>query len=88
MGTNYSLQIAKEIVSNSVIINTDTYMQPNRQYHVYVCVEYQGDASTMKKKIIDKIEQKIPDEDRIKMKYELQKFEQKIDEELAKMKAK
>ncbi|MBO5187264.1 MAG: hypothetical protein J6B91_09515 [Prevotella sp.] len=78
------LQIAEEIVSNTVVIKTDTYMQPNRQYHVFVCVEYQGDMSNMTNNIVKKVKQKVPDEDRLKMEYQFNKFEEKIKEELEK----
>ena len=59
-------------------------MQPNRQYHVFVCVEYQGDASSMSNKIVDRVKQLVPDEDRIKMEYQFQKFAEEIEKELAK----
>ncbi len=38
----------------------------------------------MANKIVDKIRQQIPDEERIKMEYQFQQFEKKIQEELAK----
>lgn len=75
-------QIAEETIENSVVIKTETYIQPNRQYHVFVCVEYQGDATKMANTIVDKVKQRIPDEDRIKMEYNFQKFEEKIKQEL------
>lgn len=53
-GDGKVLQIAEEIVGNTVVIKTNQYMQPNRQYHVFVCVEYQGDASSMNK-IVDPV---------------------------------
>lgn len=59
-------------------------MQPNRQYHVFVCVEYQGDMSNMTNNIVKKVKQKVPDEDRLKMEYQFNKFEEKIKEELEK----
>ena len=83
-GDGMVLQIAEEVIGNTVVIKTNQYMQPNRQYHVFVCVEYQGDASEMANKIVDKIRQQIPDEERIKMEYQFQQFEKKIQEELAK----
>ena len=83
-GEGKALQIAEEIVENTVVIKTNQYMQPNRQYHIFVCVEYQGDVTKMAAKIVDKVKQQVPDEDRIKMEYQFQKFEEKIEKELAK----
>lgn len=80
-----TFQIASEIIQNAVVIKTNQYMQPNRQYHVFVCIEYQGDASAMAKSISERIKQQVPDEERMKMEYQFQKFEEKIKEELEKM---
>lgn len=83
-GDGKILQIAEEVIGNTVVIKTNQYMQPNRQYHVFVCVEYQGDASSMSNKIVDRVKQLVPDEDRIKMEYQFQKFAEEIEKELAK----
>ena len=83
-GDGMILQIAEEVIGNTVVIKTNQYMQPNRQYHVFVCVEYQGDASSMSNKIVDRVKQLVPDEDRIKMEYQFQKFAEEIEKELAK----
>ena len=77
---NMTQQIANELVQNAVVIHQDNFVQPDRRYKVFVCLEYRGDA----KSIVNKIKQQIPDEDRIKMEYEFQKFEKKINEELSK----
>ncbi len=77
---NQTQQIANELVQNAVVIHQDNFVQPDRRYKVFVCLEYRGDA----KSIVNKIKQQIPDEDRMKMEYEFQKFEKKINEELSK----
>lgn len=77
-------QIAQEVIANTVVIKTNQYMQPNRQYHVFVCVEYQGGASEMAEQITKKLEQMVPDEERIKMEYQFQKFHEEIQKELEK----
>ena len=77
---NMTQQIANELVQNAVVIHQDNFVQPDRRYKVFVCLEYRGDA----KSIVNKIKQQIPDEDRMKMEYEFQKFEKKINEELSK----
>ncbi len=76
-------QIAEELIENAVIIKTNQYIQPNRQYHVFVCVEYQGEASQLCKKTVQKIEQQVSDEDRIKMEYQFKKFEESLEKEFA-----
>ena len=81
-----AFQLAEQTVENTVVIKTNQYMQPNRQYHVFVCIEYQGDASSMANNIVNKVKQQVPDEDRLKMEYQFSKFEEKIKEELAKQK--
>lgn len=83
-GDGKVLQIAEEVLSNTVVIKTNQYMQPNRQYHVFVCVEYQGDVSAMASQISQKVQQQIPDKDRIKMEYQFKKFEEEIEKELDK----
>ena len=77
---NITMQIADEVVRNAVVIHQDNFVQPDRRYKVFVCLEYRGDA----KSIVNKIKQQIPDEDRMKMEYEFQQFEKKINEELSK----
>ena len=75
--------IAKETVTNAVVIKTNQYMQPNRQYHVFVCVEYQGGAESLAQDITEKIGQQVPDEERLKMEYNFKKFQEKIEKELS-----
>ena len=77
---NSTQQIAEEVVQNAVVIQQDNFRQPDRRYKVFVCIEYRGDATS----IVNKIKQQIPDEDRMKMEYEFQQFEKKVNEELSK----
>lgn len=81
---NITMQIADEVVRNAVVIHQDNFVQPDRRYKVFVCLEYRGDSSDMAKEIVNKVKQQVPDEERIKMEYEFQKFEKKINEELSK----
>ena len=83
--TSTTLAIAQEVVDNAVIVKFDQFMQPNRQYHVFVCLEYQGGVSSMKQALVNKVKQQVPDEDRIKMEYQFQQFEEKIEKELENM---
>jgi hypothetical protein len=76
-------QIAEELVSNAVVIKTEQYQQSDKQYHVFVCLEYQDGVS----KIVNKVKQQVSDEDRLKMDYQFQKFEEKVNEELERLRA-
>ena len=81
-------QIANEVVENAVAIKTSRYILPNRQYNIYVCLEYQGGVSNLSRRVVEKVKQQISDEDRLKMEYEFQKFEKSVNEEIEKMKIK
>lgn len=80
--TSSTLQIAQEAVAGAVTIHTDQYIQSNDQYHVFVCLEYQGDIAAKAADITDRIKQQVSDEDRQKMEEEFQEFEQKVQKEL------
>lgn len=79
------MSVAEELVENTVTIKTVQYFQPNRQYHVFVCLEYQGGASKLAQQISDKVKQRISDDERLKMNFEFEKFRQAVDEELKSM---
>ena len=59
-------------------------MLPNRTYNVYVTVEFQGGVSAMSKAVMDNVKSKISDEDKLKIQYELKKFEDEVNAELNK----
>lgn len=86
-GNQITTQIAEAVVENAVVIKTNQYMQPNRQYHVFVCVEYMGGSSAMARNISDNVKQRVSDEERMKMNYDFQKFEEKVRAELDKKNA-
>lgn len=79
-----TLQIAEETIKNTVIIKTSQYMQADGSYQVFVCLEYKDGLSKMADDIVEKVRQQIPDDDRIKMQYEFQKFRERIEAELKK----
>ena len=59
-------------------------MQADGSYQVFVCLEYKDGLSKMADDIVEKVRQQIPDDDRIKMQYEFQKFRERIEAELKK----
>lgn len=76
--------IANDIAANMVLIKTSKYILPNKQYKVYVCLEYQEGVSAMAAKVATKIAQKIPDEEKLKMNFEFEQYRKRIEEELEK----
>lgn len=80
----FAQQIADQTLSNVVVIKTTQKMKKNGQYHVFVCVEYKGNSSELVKDISDNVKQRVSDEERIKMQYQFQKFQESIEKELNK----
>ena len=76
--------IAQNMIENTVVIKSKRYMLPNRTYNVYVTVEFQGGVSAMSKAVMDNVKSKISDEDKLKIQYELKKFEDEVNAELNK----
>ncbi|MBC8601637.1 hypothetical protein H8784_07855 [Parabacteroides acidifaciens] len=79
-----TLQVAEETIKNTVIIKTSQYLQADGSYQVFVCLEYKDGVSKLADDIVDNVKQRIPDEERIKMQYEFQKFRDRVEEELKK----
>lgn len=79
-------QIVKMVLDNVVVMKSSVYQKPNGLYHVYVCVEQQDSPSKMANKIANKVKQQVSDDDRLKMQFQFEKFEESIEKELQKMK--
>jgi hypothetical protein len=76
--------IANEVVNNMVAIKTSKYILPNKQYKVYVCLEYQNGVAALATDIAKRVEQKISDEQKLKMNFEFEQYRKRIEEELEK----
>lgn len=76
--------IAEGIVKNAVVIKTTTYMQPNKQYNVFVCLEYQGGVEKMAADVTNKVKQQISDKDMKKMNINFDNYEEQIKQDLEK----
>lgn len=85
-GEGKTLQLAKEVVNNVVVMKTSIYQKPNGLYHVYVCVEQQDSPTKLASKIKNNIEQQVSDDERLKMEFQFKKFEETIEKELGKLK--
>ena len=47
-----------------------------------MCLEYNGDIAKLSKEVANKVSQKISDEQRMKIDFELENFEKEIEKEL------
>lgn len=70
--------IAAEIVKGTAVIKTSTYMLPNRQYNVYVCLEYTGGKDALTEQTIKKVTDAIPENDAQKIRQRHDEFKQSI----------
>ena len=77
-------QIAKQAIKGAVVAKTNQYMTPNRQYHVFVCVEYREGVAAVAKQVAQSVKSLIPDDEKLKMDYQFQQFEKKVAAELEK----
>ncbi|MBQ8008143.1 MAG: hypothetical protein IJ256_01245 [Bacteroidaceae bacterium] len=84
-GDSHTLQssISSNIIRNTNVVKVDKFFGQNRQYTVFVCLEYIGEVEDMAKEASKQIQQRISDEDRAKIQAELDKFEQEIKQSLS-----
>ena len=81
-----TLSIANGIVANTTTIKTSKYIMPDSQYKVYVCLEYNKSISELATEITKGVEQRISDEERMKMNFEFEQFRKRVEAELEKSK--
>lgn len=70
--------IAAEIIKGTTVIKTSTYMLPNRQYNVYVCLEYAGGEDALAEQTIKKVADAVPENDANKIRQRHDEFKQSI----------
>lgn len=70
--------IAAEVVKGTSVIKTSTYMLPNRQYNVYVCLEYTGGKDALAEQTIKKVTDAVPENDAQKIRQRHDEFKQSI----------
>lgn len=76
-GAAHSLveEIAQQVVRNTHVIKTTRYYnKQNGQYKIYVCIEYNGDEDALVDMVGQKIENRISDADRTKIKNNYTEF--------------
>ena len=75
--------VSKQVIENTQVVKTNKfYNKKTRKYTVFVCLEYNGDIAKLSKEIANKVSQKISDEQRMKIDFELENFEKEIEKEL------
>lgn len=71
---DYVQAVAAGVVKSAVIIKTSIYKKDNNQYNVFVCLEYQKGADQLAEDISLQLQQRIPEEDRTRIKFEHDSF--------------
>lgn len=77
-GNTYVTTIAQQIVRNTHTIETSRYYGNNRQFTVYVCMEYKGTDSELEYQIESSIKERISAEDRARVEQRHDKFRNRI----------
>lgn len=85
----FAQQVADGMVSGLTLISSDTYKLKDGQYHVFVCMEWQGSvdqmAQEMTKNYRKRVEQQVSDQDRAKMEVRYQEFMKSIEDQLKRL---
>lgn len=82
-GGNYISSVAKQTVKNTSVIKTERFLQPNKQYRVYVCLEYGEGVSDLIDGVEDQIKDKISPEDRAKLEARHESFRKRMESKLS-----
>lgn len=85
----FAQQVADGMVSGLAVISSDTYKLKDGQYHVFVCMEWQGSVDKMAQEMTQnyrkRVEQQVSDQDRAKMEVRYEEFKKSIEEQLRKL---
>lgn len=85
----FAQQVAEGMVSGLAVISSDTYKLKDGQYHVYVCMEWQGSveklAQEMTQNYRKRVEQQVSDQDRAKMEVRYEEFKKSIEDQLKRL---
>ncbi len=72
------------LVKDAPVVKSQRFKLKNGNYRTWVCVELRQGLYDMATEMANKVEQQIPDEERLKMKYDRDKFVKEIQEEMKK----
>jgi hypothetical protein len=76
--------VASMVVKDAPVVKSQRFKLPNGNYRTWVCVELRQGLYNIAEEVATKVEQQIPDEERLKMKYDRDKFIKDIQEEMKK----
>lgn len=77
-----SSSISANIIRNTSVIMMDKFFGMDRQYTIYVCLEYQGSPSDIAKEAAEQVKQGVSDADREKIQRELDSFQKEVENKL------
>ena len=77
-GNSYVTTIAQQVVRNTHTIETSRYYGDNKQFTIYVCMEYKGSESELANQIESNVKERISPEDRAKIEQRHDKFRDRI----------
>lgn len=79
----FAKQVAEGILKNTATIHADKFKKADGQYHVYVCIEYQGEVGEMVEKMVEAAKKRVPqqvsDDERVKIQFEIEQFKKKLE---------
>lgn len=77
--------LVEGVVKNTSVIHQDKVLLPDGRVEVYVCIEYKGEIGDMIDEMVSAAKQRIPqqisDEERMKIQFEMQRFENSLEDE-------
>lgn len=71
---------AKELIKGAPIVKKTRYKTPNNQWEIHVCVEYQESVAAMAAKIAKVFNEKLTQEQKTRIDFNEQKFQQEMKE--------
>lgn len=77
-GNTYVTTIAQQVLRNTHTIETSRYFGDNRQFTIYVCMEYKGTDSELANQIESSVKERISPEDRARIEQRHDKFRDRI----------
>lgn len=77
--------ISKNVVNNMGVVKKDKFFnKKNKKYTIYVCLEYLGTVSELSNRVSKQLDRRIPEEDKLKLRFELDNFDKKLRNALSK----
>lgn len=78
-GGNLASIVAKQTVRNTTVIKTERYIKSNKEYLIYVCIEYSGDLSDLIRETEENLKDKISEADRQKLEARHEDFRKRME---------